>query len=215
MVFRTVWAVPMARAARVGRPARAGRRKRAGWPAWVAWTVCLAPLAGSLPEPALAERTAVGAFIGYHNPWDQDDASDDMLLGAKARFPFLSTISLQGDFTYYKMGIEPFNMRGVAQEVRSWTITRAGLMAIYGRGFGETGTHPYLALGAGYYFLRKDETPETNCLGLRGAIGFDLLMKEDIAFDLCVGVDRIQVKNGGARALASARAGLNYFFGTL
>ncbi len=168
-----------------------------------------------MPAVAAADRPSVGGFVGYFSPVAQDDADADIVYGAKVRLPIRSMLSLEGGFAYNEMGIDEFRVRGQTQEVRSWVVAATTLSLTIGRGFGEIGTHPYVSLGAGYYFLRKDEIPDSDRLGFRGAIGIEFLVREDVSFDLGVTTDRVSVEQGGARAIHSVRIGLNYFLGTL
>lgn len=164
-------------------------------------------------QPAFAERIELGAFVGYNEPYDQADASDDLLGGVRARVPLGSIVKIEPAFSWFDMDREPYRARNVIQEVSKWQILSAMANLTFGRNFGEHGYHPYVTAGVGYYLLRKDEAADEDRLGVNAGLGMMILMAPDISLDLSGRAERISLESGAARGLLNLRVGIHYHLG--
>lgn len=164
-------------------------------------------------QVALAERIELGVFAGYNEPFDQADASDDLLAGARARFPFGTWVKIEPAITWYDMDREPYRARSVPQEVGKWQIVSGMANVTLGRDFGERGYHPYVTAGVGYYVLRKDESPDQERFGLNAGVGLMVLMSPNISLDASGRAERISLESGGSRGLVNLRLGIHYHIG--
>lgn len=174
---------------------------------WIALFSLLA-----LAAPAGARTVEMGGFVGYHAPVTQEDASDDITVGLRLRTPLAPILHVETLFAYYDMDRGPYRVRSVIQEVQPWYILSAGAGLVVGRGFTESGYHPYGALGIGLYWPRKDERDEGTRVGLRGAVGLVAGMTPEVSVDLSAAAIRIALDNGASRGLLDLSAGVNYHF---
>jgi hypothetical protein len=169
----------------------------------------------ALASPAMGQRIELAGVAGYNAPIDQEDTSDDILVGARARFPVGPFLKLEPAITWHDMDREPYRSRGVIQEVAKWHIVSTTLNLTVGRDFGRPGFHPYLTAGAGYYFLRKEEAEDQDRLGINAGAGLMVLMRPDVSLDLSGRAERISLESGGSRGQVNVRVGIHYHLGEL
>jgi len=175
-----------------------------GW--IVAGFLCLA----AWVAPAHGESIDLGAFVGYHSPLDQEDATDDAYMGARALFPIVRGFRLEPAFTYFDMDRGPYRVRQVTQEVQEWSITAATLGLRYTFPRHPSSMRPYLSFAGGYFFLRKKESPDADRFGMQGSVGVEFPMRPGVGLDVSGTAARISLEQGGARATVGLSVGLNF-----
>ncbi len=177
----------------------------------------VAPLAAVLLSAALpgaATAVELGGYIGYHQPLEQDDATDDVTVGARVRVPVHPLAEIEAEFLYVNMDRGPYRVRGVAQEVQEWSITAPRVAVVVGGEVGHRRAYaPYASLGAGLYFLRKDESPDADRIGLDLGLGGVVEMRPGLHLDVQARATRISLEQGGSRASISVLAGLSFDLG--
>jgi hypothetical protein len=166
-----------------------------------------------LAQGVAAQRIELAGVVGYHAPLKQEDTSDDILVGARARFPVGPLLKIEPALTWFDMDREPYRARSVVQEVAKWTIVSTTLNLTLGQGFGRQGFHPYVTAGAGYYFLRKEEAPSQDRLGLNAGAGLVVLARPDLSFDVSGRAERISLESGASRGQLSLLVGVHYHLG--
>lgn len=164
--------------------------------------------------PADARRVDAGVFVGYHEPLSQDDATDDLVLGGRLRMPLRGPFVLEPSFQWFEMDRGPYRIRGVPQEVQEWRIVAGTLGLSVGPELGRRHLYrPYAYAGAGLYFLRKDEAPDSDRFGLEGGVGVSAELSPAFELDARLTLTRVSLEQGGARSIMGITGGLYYSFG--
>jgi hypothetical protein len=176
----------------------------------IRWIVGAAALLLSSSVPSHARPVDLGGFVGYHSPIDQDDATDDAVLGLRGLVPIFGGFAIEPRFTYFDMDRGPYRVRQVPQEVQEWSILATTLHLRYTVPRDPESIRPYAVFGAGYYFLRKEESPDADRMGLQGGIGLELPMRPGVELDVGAEAVRISLEQGGARATIGLFVGLNF-----
>jgi hypothetical protein len=159
---------------------------------------------------AEARSIDLGGFIGYHQPIDQDDATDDAMMGFRGLLPVVGGLAIEPRFTYFDMDRGPYRVRQVPQEVQEWSIVATTIHLRYTLPRDPGSIRPYASVGAGYFFLRKEESPDADRLGVQGGAGLELPMRPGVDLDVSAEAARISLEQGGARATVGLSVGLNF-----
>lgn len=169
-------------------------------------------LAGA--APAHAQRVDAGVLVGYHEPLSQDDATDDLVIGVRLRVPLRGAFMFEPAFQWFEMDRGPYRVRGVPQEVQEWQILAGTAGVSWGPTLGRRHLYrPYLHGAVGMFFLRKDEAPDTERLGLDVGAGVSAEISPDFDMDARLSLARVALERGGSRAIVSITGGLYYRFG--
>jgi hypothetical protein len=166
-----------------------------------------------LASPAPAADLEISGMVGIHSPIYQDDASDDSLLGGRVRLPVAPGFKVEVAGVYFDMDSGPYRVRGVPQEVQTWSMTGLTAAVTFGERFGFSGVSPFATVGSGLYFIRKNERPDTEEFGIFGSLGINFPLREEISGDIAGTITRVDIEKGGSRGVVSGHIAINYHLG--
>lgn len=158
-------------------------------------------------------KLGVGAFVGLSFPILQDDQSQGIEYGLKARYGLGSLIVVEPYVSFVKWG-QPDPASGVDLGIDGSKVTSFGLEASLGNFPGHTGIAPYFVAGIGSYKVKNDDTGyDQSKLGFSGGLGLGIGLSRQFGLDLRGKFIVAPQKEGGSKKAVGATGGINFSFG--
>ena len=173
--------------------------------------VALFALPSAMAQPG--PKLGAGAFAGLSIPLIQDDQSQGMEYGFKARLGIGSLIVFEPYVSFVKWG-EPDPVEGVDLGIDGSKVTSFGVEASLGNLPGIAGISPFVFGGLGSYKVKNEDTGyEASKLGFSAGLGLGIGLTPKFSLDVRGKAIVAPQEEGGSKKAINAIAGVNFSFG--